>query len=222
MNAFGYDLALLAKPQGAGRMANVRKLMRLAAEFERNEGRDLRAFLDQADESTTARRARGTGAGPGRGLPRRADHDRARRQGPRVPGRRGPGPRPRRSTPATAHVDIWIGRLDAEGAQARFGLRLAFPTAKSFGVWELTELDAEEKEAEAEESCRLVYVAATRARERLILSGTFKPGDLEPPDEPKTNDTALRRVLPALVAAAGRAAPGRSSLPLPERAPEDA
>ena len=33
-------------------MANVRKLMRLAAEFERNEGRDLRAFLAQADEST--------------------------------------------------------------------------------------------------------------------------------------------------------------------------
>ena len=55
--------------------------------------------------------------------------------------------------------DIWIGRPSDDGSPARFGLRLAFPTPKSIGAWELTELDAEEKEAEAEESCRLVYVA---------------------------------------------------------------
>ena len=44
-------------------MANVRKLMRLAAEFEAHEGRDLRGFLDFAEERTAARRARGHGGG---------------------------------------------------------------------------------------------------------------------------------------------------------------
>ena len=33
-------------------MANVRKLMRLAREYERNEGRDLAGFLALAAEST--------------------------------------------------------------------------------------------------------------------------------------------------------------------------
>ena len=220
MNAFSYDLALLARPQGAGRMANVRKLMRLAAEFERNEGRDLRAFLVQANEST--RRDEREGQAPvqaedypgvrimtvhgakGLEFPVVAvpDLDRALDAGHRS-------------------GDIWIGRLDAEGVQARFGLRLAFPTEKSFGVWELTELDAEEKEAEAEESCRLVYVAATRARERLILSGAFKPQHLEPPEELKTNDTALRRVLPDLVRRGWTGGDGSVELPVPEAATED-
>jgi ATP-dependent exoDNAse (exonuclease V) beta subunit len=217
MNAFSYDLALLARPQGAGRMANVRKLMRLAAEFEGNEGRDLRAFLAQADEST--RRDEREGQAPvqaedypgvrimtvhgakGLEFPVVAvpDLDRALDAGHRSD-------------------DIWIGRLGTEGEQARFGLRLAFPTAKSTGVWELTELDQEEKEAEAEESCRLVYVAATRAREHLILSGVFKPEHLEPADEHKTNDTALRRILPGLLARGWDGSPGPVELPAPEPA----
>jgi ATP-dependent exoDNAse (exonuclease V) beta subunit len=45
---FGYDLATLTREGGPARIANVRKLMRLAAEFERREGRDLRGFLDYA------------------------------------------------------------------------------------------------------------------------------------------------------------------------------
>ena len=42
----GYDLAVLMRPAGEARFANVRKLMRLAAEFESREGRDLRGLLD--------------------------------------------------------------------------------------------------------------------------------------------------------------------------------
>ena len=41
---------------------------------------------------------------------------------------------------------------------------------------ELTELAAER---EAEEEARLAYVAATRAKRRLLLSGTFNPNQLE-------------------------------------------
>ena len=198
-------------------MANVRKLMRLAAEFERNEGRDLRAFLAQANEST--KRDEREGQAPvqaedypgvrimtvhgakGLEFPVVAvpDLDRALDAGHRS-------------------GDIWIGRLDAEGQQARFGLRLAFPTAASFGVWELTELDAEEKQAEAEESCRLVYVAATRARERLLLSGVFKPAHLEEAEELKPSDSALRRVLPELATRGWNGGDGEVELPVPEPA----
>ena len=46
--ATGYDLAVLARPGGDRRLANLRKLMRLAGEFERAEGRDLRGFLADA------------------------------------------------------------------------------------------------------------------------------------------------------------------------------
>ena len=42
----GYDRHLLALPGGIRRMANVRKLMRMAREYEADEGRDLRGFVD--------------------------------------------------------------------------------------------------------------------------------------------------------------------------------
>src|SRR5262249_13351709 len=48
----GYDLAILMRDRGAARWANVRKLMRLAREFESNEGADLRGFLAYADDET--------------------------------------------------------------------------------------------------------------------------------------------------------------------------
>ena len=96
MTAFGYDLGLIAREGGAGRMANVRKLMRLAREYEANEGRDLAGFLALAAESHPPRRARGDGRGPGRGPRRGPGDDRPRGQGPRVRRRRRPRPRPQR------------------------------------------------------------------------------------------------------------------------------
>jgi ATP-dependent helicase/nuclease subunit A len=42
----GYDKHVLARPAGDRRMANIRKLMRMAREFEAEEGRDLRRFID--------------------------------------------------------------------------------------------------------------------------------------------------------------------------------
>ena len=44
----GYDLAVLARASGERRLANLRKLMRLAREYERAEGRDLHGFLAYA------------------------------------------------------------------------------------------------------------------------------------------------------------------------------
>ncbi len=42
----GYDVCLLASPEGKRRFANVRKLMRMADEFEALEGPDLAGFVD--------------------------------------------------------------------------------------------------------------------------------------------------------------------------------
>ncbi len=96
--------------------------------------------------------------------------------------------------------DVVIGRLGGGSGGAptvRMGLRLALPAARSFGVWEFHELNDESVVEAAEEGARLVHVAATRAQERLILSGAFRTDDLEPKQR-EAKDGALRRLLPVL------------------------
>ena len=61
MTETGYDLATLLQPSGEARLANVRKLSRLAAAYESREGRDLRGLLDflaaRAETDTEAQAA---------------------------------------------------------------------------------------------------------------------------------------------------------------------
>ena len=66
--ATGYDLAVLARPGGDRRLANLRKLMRLAREFERAEGRDLRGFLADAAARDLAEAREGEAALESEGL----------------------------------------------------------------------------------------------------------------------------------------------------------
>jgi ATP-dependent exoDNAse (exonuclease V) beta subunit len=216
MTVFGYDLALLARRRGHGRMANVRKLIRLAREFEEHEGRDLRAFLAAAEELTERDEREGLAA------TQPEEHDGVRvmtvhaAKGLEFPVVAVPD-LGRGLAQGERAGDVLLGRLEAGrdgAAQARYGLRLALPTAESFGVWELHELHAENVAEAAEEGCRLVHVAATRAAERLILSGIFKSADLEA-SEPAANDTALRRLLPALRARGWDPEAGDRELELP-------
>ena len=200
MTAFGYDLGLLARSGGAGRMANVRKLMRLAREYERNEGRDLAGFLALAAEST--RRDEREGMAPVQA----EGHDGVRvmtvhaAKGLEFPVVAVPD-LGRRLNAGHQSADVVIGPAAGEETGGeRFGMRLAFPAAKSVGLWELVELSDEASAAESEEGCRLVYVAASRARDRLILSSVYGPNDLKPIEQEKPSDTAIRRLLPALVA----------------------
>jgi ATP-dependent helicase/nuclease subunit A len=200
MTASDYDLALLAREAGRGRMANVRKLMRLAREFEAHEGRDLRGFLGAAEELAERDEREGLAA------VQAEEHDGARVM--TVHAAKGLEFRVvavpdlgRALSAGERWEDVVLGRLSANGdgpPQARFGMRLAMPASKSFGVWELVELSREGMREAAEEGCRLVYVAATRAKDRLILSGTFKPSQWEDADDAKPGDSALRRLLPAL------------------------
>ena len=64
----GYDLAILARAGGDRRLANLRKLMRLAREYERAEGRDLRGFLAYAVGQDLAEAREGEAALESEGL----------------------------------------------------------------------------------------------------------------------------------------------------------
>jgi len=213
MSAFGYDLGLIAREGGAGRMANVRKLMRLAREYERNEGRDLAGFLALAAESTRRDEREGMAAVQAEG------HDGVRvmtvhaAKGLQFPVVAVPD-LGRALNAGHRHEDVFIGPLGAvEDGSCRFGMRLAFESSSSLGLWELGDLDELESAAEAEEGCRLVYVAASRAEDRLLLSGIYRPADLEPLQEPKPSDSPIRRLLPALVAHGWHGGEGSVRLP---------
>jgi ATP-dependent helicase/nuclease subunit A len=212
MTAFGYDLGLIAREGGPGRMANVRKLMRLARDFEGNEGRDLRGFLALAAASTRRDEREGMAAVQAEG------HDGVRvmtvhaAKGLQFPVVAVPD-LGRALNAGRRDGDLVVGPVANDGSQ-RFGMRLAFASASSLGVWELYDLNSVEREAEAEEGGRLVYVAASRAQDRLILSGVYKDAHLEAAER-KPGDTPLQRLLPALTEAGWDGTPGTVTLPGP-------
>ena len=69
----------------------------------------------------------------------------------------------------------WRAELMRVGRDGRFGLRLSEPgTGRRESALDYRALGEERQAAEAAEERRLFYVAMTRARERLILSGAAK------------------------------------------------
>ena len=167
----GYDLAMLAMPGGRRRLANVRKLMRLGREQEALVGRDLRAFL----ELVRGREAGWAGFGDERESEAPVEGEALdavrlmtihRAKGLEFPivcvadlGRQ----------PWRRYEMLRIGR------DGRFGLRLAEPgTGKREPALDYEALGEEQQAADAREERRVFYVAMTRARERLILSGAAK------------------------------------------------
>jgi ATP-dependent helicase/nuclease subunit A len=165
MVASGYDAAILATPGGNRRLANVRKLMRLGREWEAQAGFDLRGFLSVVQDRTLAGAGRESEAPvEGEGLDAVRLMTIHRSKGLEFPvvcvADLGRGP--------TFRPDLI--RISRDGA--RLGLRLARPgTAARIQALDYQVLGDEAAEAQAAEERRLFYVAMTRARERLILSG---------------------------------------------------
>jgi ATP-dependent exoDNAse (exonuclease V) beta subunit len=214
ITAFGYDLAILEMKDGPHRMANVRKLMRLAAEYEEHDGRDLRGFLDFAEERTRRDEREGMAAVQVEG------HDGVRvmtvhaAKGLEFPivavadMGRGLGM-------GFQNPDIIVGRLREVGdpTGAPFGMRLPVAAGESLRLWQLVELCDAESAAEVEEALRLTYVSATRAQERLILSGSCNlPAD-EAPGSLRRGHSALQVLLPALRAQGWTGENGEAELP---------
>ncbi len=223
--ATGYDVAVLGRPGGERRLANLRKLMRLAREYERAEGRDLRGFLAFALTQDLSGAREGEAALEGEGLDAVRLMTIHRAKGLEFPvvcvadlGRQGPGGGPPLLLGADGRVGVRFKALGMPtGVQA-----LDYPALHQERI---AREDAEER--------RLLYVAMTRAEELLILSGGYdlakrpdpRPGGapiawilraLDGVVEPRRNPTSLRSEAAVLTAApAHRARPGGTALPAP-------
>ncbi len=204
LETFGYDVATLLMEDGRRRTANLRKLVRIAAEYEAHDGRDLRGFLDHAasraafsDRESEA--ATGSEAHSGvrvmtvhaaKGLEFEtvvvADLGRGLCLGGQPPAMR-----------LDFEVEERALAADEGPPPARVGLRLARAGAEPVDTEGYKQLNEDAADAEAEESGRLVYVAASRAQRRLLLSGVFAEGDVEESDKPRRRRSALGCLLPA-------------------------
>jgi ATP-dependent exoDNAse (exonuclease V) beta subunit len=205
LERFDYDLAALAMPGGGRRAANLLKLIRLAGEYEAHEGRDLRGFLSHVAEraALSDREAEATVAAEGHdGVTVMTVHAAKGLEFDCVAvadlGRRMAG------TGAPPALRLAFGDQDAETAgdpddSPRVGLRLARAGGPALTLDGYRALNDDAAKADAEEAGRLAYVAASRARQRLILSGMFEPIDVEGGhSEPRPSHSVLARLLPRL------------------------
>jgi ATP-dependent helicase/nuclease subunit A len=187
----GYDLHLLALPSGRRRMANVRKLMRLAREFEAEEGRDLRRFIDYVAERDELGDRQGE-------APLEPEDVQAVRL---MTVHRAKG----LEFPVVCVADLGKpGREDRSSLQisddGSVGISLAQLGGGSVASSRLKEIRERQKLADEEEEKRVFYVAATRAEQRLILSGGT---DLEKLAEEQPLEEPMRWIWRALAPGLG-------------------
>ncbi len=170
----GHTARLRAGDDGERRLANVRKLVELAREWERSEGRDLRGFLDEAAFQ------QGTGGAGGR----LASAEAIAEPDALVDGEASSDAVRLMSVHAAKGLEFDVvcvadlGRAPGMGVPdllvqgERIGVRLVeLEDLEPRPALEYAELADERRRAQAEEEDRIVYVAMTRARERLLLSG---------------------------------------------------
>jgi len=163
----GYDLAMLAMPGGERRLANARKLMRLGRDHESRHGRDLRGFLDlvrglQSGRLAEPRESEAPVEGEALDAVRLMTIHRAKGLEFEIVCVADLGRTPRGSG----------GDLLRVGRDGRLGLKVGRAgRGRLIGVLDYDAVGTALDEAEEREERRLYYVAMTRARERLILSG---------------------------------------------------
>ena len=192
------------RDRGNRRYANVRKLMRLARQFEAAEGRDLGAFLRFA----AARTARGQREALA--ATEAEDHDGVRIMTIHAakglefdtvavadlgrPLNSGGGWTDiRLGTPGDAGDE---GDADETPRQPSIGIQLGRAGEGPLTLWDFERLKRQASVDDAAEELRLTYVAMTRAREHLLLSASFNDNDLEGGDA--LGRSALKRILPEL------------------------
>ncbi len=178
----GYDRHVLALPAGDRRMANVRKLMRMARSYEAEHGRDLRGFIDVVAERDLIAEREGE-------APLEAEELDAVRL---MTVHRAKG----LEFPVVCVADLGKDGREGNGAlrisdDGQIGLRLASLGAGAVSTAELERIKLSEREAEEAEERRIFYVAVTRAEEHLVLSGAT---DLATRPEPKALGEPLRWV----------------------------
>ncbi|MFL5943667.1 MAG: UvrD-helicase domain-containing protein [Gaiellaceae bacterium] len=164
-----YDLAVLAQWDGRRRYANMRKLARLARSYEELRGPDVEGFVRfvAEQEAVGARELEAVAEEEGADAVRLLTIHAAKGLEFKVvivadAGRDRVPPSP----------DEILALPDG-----RFGFRVADPvTAKRRGAFDYEAVREARQEAERAERLRLYYVAMTRAKERLIVSGSVDLG----------------------------------------------
>jgi ATP-dependent exoDNAse (exonuclease V) beta subunit len=161
-----YDLAVLAQWDGRRRYANMRKLARLARSYEELRGPDVEGFVRFVgeQEAVGARELEAVAEEEGADAVRLLTIHAAKGLEFKVvivadAGRDKAPPSP----------DEILALSDG-----RFGFRVADPvTTKRRGAFDYDEVREARKAEEEAEKLRLYYVAMTRAKERLIVSGSI-------------------------------------------------
>jgi ATP-dependent helicase/nuclease subunit A len=181
----GYDLHLASLHAPERRIANVRKLERLARDFEAREGRELRRFAAALDAGLVG----------------------SQRETEAPPPAAGPGAIRLMTMHSAKGLEFPVVCLADLGHQlgdrqpallcdgSRVGLRLPTPEHESVDTLAYAALRAQRRAAALAEEERVIYVAMTRARERLILSGAARFASW-----PASQSTAIAWLAPALVA----------------------
>ncbi|MGN6377382.1 MAG: UvrD-helicase domain-containing protein [Gaiellales bacterium] len=165
-----YDLACLAQADGDRRFANVLKLARLAGDYEGLRGPDLEGFIEFCDEQAAVATREGEAA--------TAEEDQDAVVLMTVHAAKGLefdvvvladcG----RERGARNTADVLVDSL------GRVALRAPDPTSGGMRpALGFTDVAQAERAAEAEEGRRLQYVALTRARQHLIVSGALDPAE---------------------------------------------
>lgn len=165
---FGYDLSLLSSDQGDRRFANIRKLMRLADEYEQLEGPNLAGFVLMVQQMGDISDNEGSAPtlAEGENVVRIMTVHQAK--GLEFPvvvlaGLGSPGRNDENSefmVSAEARVGVFIK-----------GTRNGTYEESDLSYGPADEIADERKQQEDEEDDRLLYVAMTRAEERLVLVG---------------------------------------------------
>jgi ATP-dependent helicase/nuclease subunit A len=182
-----YDLHMLALPRGARRLANVHKLLRLAAAFEARRGRDVRGFIDLATAELEADAREPDAPVDLGGLDAVRLMTIHAAKGLEFPvvvvadlGRKG------NLSPPDLHV-----------SGDRVGLRVIGLDGTKATALHFDAIEAERRAADEAEERRVMHVAMTRAEERLILSGAARMADSWP--QPGPGIAPISWIGPALV-----------------------
>jgi len=158
-----YDLAILALADGRRRYANLRKLARLARSYEELRGADLEGFVRfvEGQEAVGAKESDAVSEEEGSDAVRLLTIHAAKGLEFEVVVVADAG----RSRPPVSDI---LALSDG-----RFGFKVAHPaTGTRVSTISYQDVKAQREHAEQAERLRLYYVAMTRAKERLIVSGS--------------------------------------------------